>query len=267
MSGLPGRMAAASAEALDRSSGIELLPFALTGVGFGGSCRIGSKTVRLLEPEEREHFMEGIQDYNKVIIVDYSHPDAVLGNASFYASKGLPFVMGTTGGNLTRLTEIVQSNRLPAVVAPNMALPLVAIMAMFDFAAKNFPGVFQDYRLSIRESHQKGKADTSGTAKAMLGMMKTLGVSFDEDRGIEMCRDPELQKSLFNIPDEHLSGHAYHTYDISSEDGSSHFRIEHNILGRSIYAEGTVHAVQFLARHLDEKPEAPYSMIDVLKNL
>lgn len=33
--------------------------------------------------------------------------------------------------------------------------------------ARDFPGAFAGYKLEVTESHQKTKADTSGTAKAM----------------------------------------------------------------------------------------------------
>lgn len=35
----------------------------------------------------------------RIVVVDYTHPDAVNSNAEFYAKKGLNFVMGTTGGD------------------------------------------------------------------------------------------------------------------------------------------------------------------------
>ena len=35
----------------------------------------------------------------RIVVVDYTKPDAVNGNAEFYAKEGLNFVMGTTGGD------------------------------------------------------------------------------------------------------------------------------------------------------------------------
>jgi 4-hydroxy-tetrahydrodipicolinate reductase len=37
-----------------------------------------------------------------------------------------------------------------------------------DHMATNFPSAFAGYKLTVTESHQSGKADTSGTAKAMV---------------------------------------------------------------------------------------------------
>ena len=40
--------------------------------------------------------------------------------------------------------------------------------------AADFPGSFEGYTLSVTESHQSSKADTSGTAKAISATLATL---------------------------------------------------------------------------------------------
>lgn len=43
-------------------------------------------------------------------------------------------------------------------------------------------------------------------------------------------------------------------------------RTQHNVCGRSIYAEGTVDAVQFIAERVAKKsPKTLYDMVDVLR--
>ncbi|GMN71492.1 hypothetical protein TIFTF001_051841 [Ficus carica] len=78
------------------------------------------------------------------------------------------------------------------------------------------------------ESHQASKVDTSGTAKAVISCFQKLGVSFDTDQ-IEMV----------GIPEEHISGQAFHLYHLTSLDETVSFEFQHNVCGRSIYAEGT----------------------------
>ena len=120
--------------------------------------------------------------------VDYTHPSAVNPNADFYCRYGLPFVMGTTGGDRQKLEASVVSSSIAAVIAPNMAKQIVGFQAMMEYAADNFPNLFRGYTLEVKESHQQGKADTSGTAKAMIGYFNRLGVSFSTDE-IVMVRD------------------------------------------------------------------------------
>ncbi|PPD85354.1 hypothetical protein GOBAR_DD17700 [Gossypium barbadense] len=67
----------------------------------------------------------------------------------------------------------------------------------------------------VMESHQAGKLDTSGTAKAIISYFQKLGVSFDMDQ-IQMLWDPKQQIKMVGVPEEHLSGHAFHLYHLTS---------------------------------------------------
>lgn len=115
------------------------------------------------------------------------------------------------------------------------------------------------------ESHQAGKVDTSGTAKAVISCFQKLGASFESDQ-IHMIRDPKQQLEMVGVPEEHLSGHAFHVYNLTSPDKTVSFEFQHNVCGRSIYAEGTIDAAIFLAQKVRSKAEKRiYDMIDVLR--
>ena len=59
------------------------------------------------------------------------------------------------------------------------------------------------------------------------------------------------------------SHYFYHCIPISSVS----FELQHNVCGRRVYAEGTVDAVEFLAKVSRNKPSKRlYSMIDVLES-
>jgi 4-hydroxy-tetrahydrodipicolinate reductase len=116
-----------------------------------------------------------------------------------------------------------------------MGEQIVALQAMMQYAAKNFPDCFRDCTLEIKESHQKGKLDTSGTARAMVGYFKQLGVNFDA-QDIIKYREPDEQMNL-GVPDDFLKGHGWHTYALTSADKTVHIEIIHNVNGRDIYAK------------------------------
>jgi 4-hydroxy-tetrahydrodipicolinate reductase len=173
--------------------------------------------------------------------------------------------MGTTGGDRQRLEDTVKDSTNTAVISPNMGKQIVGLQAMLAHAGERFPGLFTGYRLMVRESHQAGKADTSGTAKAIVGYFNRMGVEFSVEQ-IEKERDPERQQNMWGVPPEFLGGHGWHTYTLISPDGSAKFEFTHNINGRRIYCEGTIDAVLFLDRRV--KAGAPgriFSMIDVLE--
>ena len=51
---------------------------------------------------------------------------------------------------------------------------------MMEYMAKEFPGAFSGYKLEVTESHQRGKADTSGTAKAVIASFAKMGAPIEE---------------------------------------------------------------------------------------
>jgi len=267
VNGLPGNMARTVAQQVLQDERFELLPYSLTGPEIqDASCTVETTVLELIGPEKRESRMAQIkQGEDQFLSVDYTHPAAVNANAVFYCHWKLPFVMGTTGGDREQLEQTVRASSIVAVIAPNMAKQIVGFQAMMEFAAANFPGLFTGYHLEIKESHQQGKADTSGTAKAMVRYFNKLGIPFGEEN-IQQMRDPEVQKSQLGVPEKYLTGHGWHTYTLVSPDGTVRFEFTHNVNGRHIYAAGTLDALQFLG----EKTAAGatgrvYSMIDVLK--
>ena len=259
VNGMPGKMAQIVAEVC-RKRELDVIPFSLTGESiaeFNGYALLGVA--------ERENKIEQIlKEHPNLIAVDYTHPSAVNGNAEFYVKHKIPFVMGTTGGDREALIDLVKNAIHPCVIAPNMAKQIVALQAMLEWTAKNFPKVFSGYDLKVVESHQKTKADTSGTAKALVKSFLEMGAKGVEPV-IEMVREENAQISRMAVPPEHLGGHAFHTYSLDSKDKSVHFEFRHNVCGREIYAEGTADAVEFLAKKIEAGQSKFYDMIDVLK--
>lgn len=267
VNGLPGKVSSKVSEHIVQEPGLQLLPHALTGPEIADkTVQIGPQSIQLIRPDERESLITTLKEQEgQFICVDFTHPTAVNDNAAFYCDNEVPFVMGTTGGDREKLAETVEASKTCAVIAPNMAKQIVAFQAMMAYAAESFPGMFHGYRLEVRESHQKGKADTSGTAKAMIEYFNKLGTPFRKEQ-IVMERDPEVQKREWGIPEEYLDGHGWHTYTLRSEDGTVFFQFTHNVNGRDIYARGTIDAIRYLNEKLAQGAGGKvFSMIDVLK--
>ena len=266
VNGLPGNLARKVAGYLLTDGRFELVPHSLTGPEIRESEDIiDGLSVKLIQADQRNSQIAQIkQSLGEFLSVDFTHPSAVNSNAEFYCRYGVPFVMGTTGGDRQKLEAMVASSSIAAVIAPNMAKQIVGFQAMMEYAADNFPDLFKGYSLEIKESHQQGKADTSGTAKAMVGYFKRLGISFSADEIIRM-RDPEVQKTQWGIPEEYLSGHGWHTYSLVSEDQTVRFAFTHNVNGREVYVRGTVDAILYLSKKVQAGARGQmFNMIDVL---
>jgi len=269
VNGIPGNVAVLMAKHIVSDDRFDLIPYSLTGPEITEKeVELKKCNVTLIRPETREEALNKIKEkFSPFICIDYTHPSAVNVNAEFYCQKGLPFVMGTTGGDRKALTDTVKTSTISAVIAPNMAKQIVGFQAMMEYAAHNFPDLFKGYSLELRESHQHGKADTSGTAKAMIGYFNSLGIPFTPEE-IVMERDPETQNKRWGIPEEYLSGHAWHTYSLVSDDKTVCFEFTHNVNGREVYARGTLDAVLFLKAKISQGTSGEvFTMIDVLKGI
>ncbi len=267
VNGIPGNMAGNVAKYAINDDRFELIPYSLTGPEISeDKHKIDSIAITLIHPKNSEQAITDlIEKEGAFISVDYTHPSAVNGNAEFYCKNNLPFVMGTTGGDRKLLEDTIKKSSIPAVIAPNMAKQIVGFQAMMEYAATTFPGLFKGYSLQVMESHQKGKADTSGTAKAMIRYFNKFGMPFTEEEIIKE-RDPETQKTKWGIPEKYLSGHGWHTYTLISEDRTVRFEFTHNVNGRDIYAKGTLDAIYYLYKKVEEGVKGRmFTMIDVLK--
>jgi len=269
VNGLPGNMASTVVKHILGDKRFALVPYSLTGPEIHESDhRLEDMTVSLIRPEVREQVIYDIfEAHGGFIAVDFTHPSAVNANAEFYCQFGIPFVMGTTGGDREKLQQTVSASPIAAVIAPNMAKQIVGFQAMMEYAAQTFPDLFKGYALEIRESHQKGKADTSGTAKAMIACFTKLGVPILEADIIKE-RDPDVQRTVLGIPEQYLGGHGWHCYTLISDDRTVRFEFIHNVNGREIYAKGTLDAIRYLDKQAKEGIRGKvFTMVDVLKGV
>lgn len=274
MNGILGAMGQEVSKACLRR-GFGLAPVAMEGPGTSSRTAEvtddggATHTVRCVgsdEPAKQKEAVEAAQKEfgSALICIDFTHPTAVNPNSRIYAETKVPFVMGTTGGDREELMQVTEGSGGYAVVAPNMCKQIVAFQATMERTAREFPGAFSGYKLDLVESHQSTKADTSGTARAMVGFFNTLGVEPFDDAQIRMLRKRDEQ-TAFGVPEHALNGHAFHTYTLSSPDGSVKFQFQHNVSGRSTYAEGVADAVTFLASKMAQGSEKKvFNMIDVL---
>jgi 4-hydroxy-tetrahydrodipicolinate reductase len=99
-------------------------------------------------------------------MVDFTAPDAVVGNVRKALAAGVPSVVGTTGWDPGAVDEEAHAAGLAVFVAPNFALGAVLMMRFAAEAARHLP------HAEIVELHAETKKDApSGTAKATAALM------------------------------------------------------------------------------------------------
>ena len=97
------------------------------------------------------------------VVIDFTHPDAVMGNLEFLIGNGIHAVVGTTGFTDSRLDQVrtwlAASPATGVLIAPNFAIGAVLSMHFAQLAAPYFESV------EVIELHHPQKADApSGTA-------------------------------------------------------------------------------------------------------
>jgi 4-hydroxy-tetrahydrodipicolinate reductase len=96
------------------------------------------------------------------VAIDFTQPDAVMGNARWCLAHGVHVVIGTTGlqpDDVDELARLAAADDANAIVAPNFAIGAVLMMRFAEQAAKLLGAA------EIVELHHDGKKDApSGTA-------------------------------------------------------------------------------------------------------
>lgn len=98
------------------------------------------------------------------VVVDFTHPDVVMGNLEYCISNGIHAVVGTTGFDDERLAQLESwlsaSPAAGVLIAPNFSIGAILMMRFAALAAPHYESV------EIIELHHPTKADApSGTAR------------------------------------------------------------------------------------------------------
>src|SRR6185437_12233817 len=122
-----------------------------------------AEDLELVAGIDQDDPLDGVLAAEAQVVVDFTHPDAVLDNLRFAAEHGLHAVVGTTGFTERRL-EVVREwfaakPGIGVIIAPNFGIGAVLSMRFAELAAPHFQSV------EVIELHHAGKADApSGTA-------------------------------------------------------------------------------------------------------
>jgi 4-hydroxy-tetrahydrodipicolinate reductase len=137
---------------------------------FGSRGRMGAEVCRAVESAPDLELVAAIDlgDHRvpaeaAQVVVDFTHPDAVMDNITWCIDHGIHAVVGTTGFTDERLerlrTALADHDGVGVLVAPNFSIGAVLMMHFAEQAAAFYESA------EIIELHHPGKADApSGTA-------------------------------------------------------------------------------------------------------
>jgi 4-hydroxy-tetrahydrodipicolinate reductase len=186
------------------------------------------------------------------VVVDFTHPDAVMKNLEFAISNGISVVVGTTGfddAKLTKLKGLLAANpKVGALIAPNFALGAVLMMQFSEVAAKYFESV------EIIELHHANKVDApSGTA------VRTAQMITDARKQNNKAKMPDATKDAIpgargatvgDVPIHSVRSHGYvaHQEVIFGDPGET-LSIRHDSINRAGFMPGVLLGVRQVVKH------------------
>ena len=224
---------------------------------FGARGRMGSEVCRAVDAAPDLSLVAAVDlgDDREAasdarVVVDFTHPDAVLDNIRWCVDRGLHVVVGTTGFDDARLAEVTallsEAPDVGVIVAPNFGIGAVLMMRFAAQAAPHFESV------EIIELHHPNKADapsgTAGrTAKLVAAARHAAGVASSPDAtssGIAESRGADVDG--VRVHAVRLAGLVAHQEVLLGGHGET-LTIRHDSLDRSSFMPGVLLAVRSVA--------------------
>jgi 4-hydroxy-tetrahydrodipicolinate reductase len=187
------------------------------------------------------------------VAIDFSVPEAALGNISKCIENGVPVISGTTGWlkDYDKAVALCRVNNGAFIYASNFSLGVNIFFELNRNLAKML-GTLDQYKVSIEETHHTQKLDApSGTAITLAnGIIEetnykkwTLDAPKSDEIGI-------VAKRIENVPGIH---------EITYESKVDTIQIKHSAHSREGFALGAVIAAEWLIGK-----KGVFSMRDVL---
>ena len=191
-------------------------------------------------------------DNGAEVVVDFTTPNAVMGNLEFCINNGISAVVGTTGFDDARLEQVRAwlegKDNVGVLIAPNFAISAVLTMVFSKQAARFFESA------EVIELHHPNKLDApSGTAihtaQGIAAARKEAGMDAQPD-ATEQALEGSRGASVDGIPVHavRMSGMVAHEQVIFGTQGQT-LTIKQDSYGRNSFAPGVLVGVRNIAQH------------------
>src|SRR6267154_2418234 len=226
---------------------------------LGSKGKVGATMVQAVEAAEDLSLSAEVDagdplslltDANTEVVIDFTHPDVVMGNLEFLIDNGIHAVVGTTGFTAERLQQVqawlAGKPGTSVLIAPNFAVGAVLSMHFAKQAAPFFDSA------EVIELHHPHKADApSGTAtrtaKLIAESRKGLPPNPDAtSTGLEGARGADVDG--IPVHSVRLAGLVAHQEVLFGTQGET-LTIRHDSLDRTSFVPGVLLAVRAIREH------------------
>ena len=228
---------------------------------LGAKGRMGAETVAAIESAsdltlssalDLGDSLDQLIKTGTEVIVDFTHPDSVMKNLEFAITNGIHVVVGTTGFDDKKLSELKnllsKNTKVGALIAPNFGLGAVLMMQFSQKAAQYFESV------EIIELHHANKVDApSGTA------IRTAELITDARKQSKKGEMPDASKTIIpgargakvgDVPIHSVRSHGYVAHqEVIFGDAGETLSIRHDSINRAGFMPGVLIGVRNVAKH------------------
>ena len=181
------------------------------------------------------------------VAIEFTTPEAALGNIEKLAAMKLPVVVGTTGwlGQMDRVRSVVEQNGTALVWSPNFSVGVNVFFRLVREAARLLADE-PEYGAWAWEIHHDTKKDApSGTLIKLVEEMKTAGYK----RNIDVSSN--------------RAGRHPGTHDIGFDSAADTITLRHAARSREGFARGALKAAQWLVENRKTR-QGVFEFSDVL---
>lgn len=182
------------------------------------------------------------------VIIDFSIPSATFSILEFAKKNSIPIVIATTGFSDKELEKIKEySKNIPIFKSSNMSYEINLMSKLVADIAKKLP----DSDIEIIDTHHNRKIDSpSGTA---LILADSINNSLNNEMIYEYDRHNKKEKRSKKEIGIHSirGGNEVGKHTVIFFGNNESFEITHNVLSRSVFANGAIKAAQFIAHKYD----------------
>jgi 4-hydroxy-tetrahydrodipicolinate reductase len=228
---------------------------------LGGRGRVGSEVCRAVEAADDTDLvavvdvddeLDALVTSGAEVVVDFTHPDAVMDNLEFCIDHGIHAVVGTTGFDDDRLATVrgwlESAPKIGVLIAPNFAIGAILMMRFASIAAPFYESV------EVVELHHPDKADApSGTARRTAELIAAARrdagcppVPDATSSGLEGARGADVDG--IRVHGLRVRGLVAHQEVILGGQGET-LTIRHDSLDRASFTPGVLTGVRKVAEH------------------
>ena len=228
---------------------------------LGAKGRMGAETVAAIESAadltlssalDLGDSLDQLIKSGTEVVVDFTHPDSVMKNLEFAINNGIHVVVGTTGFDDKKLSELKnllsKNSRVGALIAPNFGLGAVLMLQFSQKAAQYFESV------EIIELHHANKVDApSGTA------IRTAELITDARKQSKKGAMPDASKTVMpgargakvgDVPIHSVRSHGYVAHqEVIFGDAGETLSIRHDSINRAGFMPGVLIGVRNVAKY------------------